>query len=371
MAVVKERDADVMLLDFDNSDAGSHTSENEILGDDNDVESDNDDADSTEEELERLVFGDAAGFRAGLDRQSRSKKQVAVQTPEDASEETRTLETIADADLFMLDGGDDDAPDALALVPAEVSDSDSDASPEKEQTAWEDSDDGRISVSLMAVNRLRKLRRYEGEDMINGKEYIRRLRRQYEVLNPRPEWARQTTMRPRKKRRTSSDTGSDSSDAEFMDTDGEDASTQPLARLLQSGGSLTGSTRREGGSKKRKLRRDVIDIQRMKDLDVKDTVRHVPVIAMLQDTEIPTGTRRQFANPQLPPSHPHIKYKRKHLPPPSRLKPTKPQPSPHKRPREIRQRKRHLLLSILYRPSNLHLRVKQILQCMGLSIRPR
>ena len=45
--------------------------------------------------------------------------------------------------------------------------------------AWEDSDDERIMVSLASVPRLRKLRKFEGEDMVNGKEYIRRLRRQY------------------------------------------------------------------------------------------------------------------------------------------------------------------------------------------------
>lgn len=45
--------------------------------------------------------------------------------------------------------------------------------------AWEDSDDERMMVSLMSVPRLRKLRTFEGEDVINGKEYTGRLRRQY------------------------------------------------------------------------------------------------------------------------------------------------------------------------------------------------
>ena len=45
--------------------------------------------------------------------------------------------------------------------------------------AWEDSDDERLVVSLASVPRLRKLRRTEAEDVISGKDYVRRLRKQY------------------------------------------------------------------------------------------------------------------------------------------------------------------------------------------------
>jgi U3 small nucleolar RNA-associated protein 18 len=44
--------------------------------------------------------------------------------------------------------------------------------------AWSDSDDERISVSLAARPQLRKLRRTAAEDVITGKEYSRRLRKQ-------------------------------------------------------------------------------------------------------------------------------------------------------------------------------------------------
>jgi U3 small nucleolar RNA-associated protein 18 len=43
---------------------------------------------------------------------------------------------------------------------------------------WEDSDDERILVSLASNPRLRKLRLMESEDLVNGKEYTERLRRQ-------------------------------------------------------------------------------------------------------------------------------------------------------------------------------------------------
>jgi len=43
---------------------------------------------------------------------------------------------------------------------------------------WEDSDDERMMVSLASNPRLRKLRITESEDLVNGKEYMERLRRQ-------------------------------------------------------------------------------------------------------------------------------------------------------------------------------------------------
>ena len=88
---------------------------------------------------------------------------------------------------------------------------------------WHDSDDERITISLASHQRLRKLRVAESEDVISGKEYIRRLRRQYLQLNPMPDWAN-----PEKQQQK------DDSDADEMDTDDEEpTSTQPLAKLLQ------------------------------------------------------------------------------------------------------------------------------------------
>lgn len=55
-----------------------------------------------------------------------------------------------------------------------------------------------------------------------------------------------------------------------MAVDGEDLSAQPLARLLQDADSLTRRT--DTGAAKRKLRPEVIDIQRMKDIATKGPV---------------------------------------------------------------------------------------------------
>lgn len=100
---------------------------------------------------------------------------------------------------------------------------------------WHDSDDEQLTVSLAGNQRLRKLRAAEAEDVISGKEYIRRLRRQYEQLNPVPNWARPELNQPEHK------DGDLDSSADEMDTEGEEeqTSTQPLAKLLQNATDLT------------------------------------------------------------------------------------------------------------------------------------
>lgn len=174
--------------------------------------------------------------------------------------------------LFFVDAG----PDAIAgkaLVPAPgAEDSDEDfADAGRDAPAWEDSDDERMVVSLTSVPRLRKLRKTENEDLINGKEYARRLRRQFERLYPTPEWATPATRRPSKKRRKISENEGSSADEdassdEDMDIDGEDnLSAQPLAKLLKDADSLTRRTEK-GLGKKRKLKPEVLDIQRTKDI---------------------------------------------------------------------------------------------------------
>jgi U3 small nucleolar RNA-associated protein 18 len=57
-----------------------------------------------------------------------------------------------------------------------------------------------------------------------------------------------------------------------MDVDEDDLSAQPLARLLQDADSLTRRAETHG-SNKRKLRPEVIDIQRIKDITTSGPVR--------------------------------------------------------------------------------------------------
>ena len=73
--------------------------------------------------------------------------------------------------------------------------------------AWTDPDDTTLQVSLASNKRLRKLRDAPSDDTVGGREYERRLRRQYEKINPMPKWAsvaRQKLHPKRTKRRNSS-----------------------------------------------------------------------------------------------------------------------------------------------------------------------
>ena len=140
-------------------------------------------------------------------------------------------------------------------------------------SAWVDSDDERIIISLATNPRLRKLRTTESEGVVNGKEYIKRLRWHYERLHPAPQWARQSTARSklsRKKRRfdTGSSDGSETaSDDDFSDSTG-DRSVQPLAKLLQNITGLTNPSRTTNSYTK--LRPEIIDVHRLKDIgDIK------------------------------------------------------------------------------------------------------
>ena len=130
---------------------------------------------------------------------------------------------------------------------------------------WYDSDDDRLTVSLANNTRLRKLRDTEDDDVISGREHIQRLRRQYERLHPPPEWLDYA----RKKRKTSNGaSGADSDSDVSMDEEDATPTTKPLSDLLRSLNPLTRATNttNQGTRKRRKLRPEVIDIQRTKDV---------------------------------------------------------------------------------------------------------
>lgn len=134
---------------------------------------------------------------------------------------------------------------------------------------WNDSDDERMAISLAGHSRLRKLRTTESEDVVNGTEYIRRLRTQYLRLHPTPDWANTELRKKRKSRRTShGSSGSEVSSGEGeMDTDDdEDVSIKPLAKLLQGAGDLIKGSEESASGKRVKLRQEVIDIRRLKDV---------------------------------------------------------------------------------------------------------
>ncbi|KAJ3057671.1 U3 snoRNP protein, partial [Quaeritorhiza haematococci] len=55
--------------------------------------------------------------------------------------------------------------------------------------AWEDEDTVSMKINIAGVKRLRKLRTHEGEEVVSGAEYERRLKKQFEKIYPLPQWA--------------------------------------------------------------------------------------------------------------------------------------------------------------------------------------
>ncbi|KAI9880034.1 MAG: hypothetical protein M1830_005953 [Pleopsidium flavum] len=232
--------------------------------------------DEVEEELEKLVFGDDDGFKEELKlRRHHSLEEPSEDDHEQQHEELdedgnvdEGLENVDDADLFFLDSGPS-APGIQADGPVHTLDGE-DPTRGDNVPAWEDSDDERIMVSLASNPRLRKLRLGEAEDVINGKEYCKRLRRQFERLYPVPEWAnpsssKRSSKREKRRRRSSGSLSSaaEGSSADEMDVDDEELAAQPLAKLLQNADDLT---RKANGGTRRKLRPEVLNIQRTKDV---------------------------------------------------------------------------------------------------------
>ncbi|KAH7091414.1 WD40-repeat-containing domain protein [Paraphoma chrysanthemicola] len=215
--------------------------------------------DAEEEELERMIFGDSAGFKQGLEDFSLDRTTGAYGDSSDGEGEDADLEGVADQDLFFFDAGPVAAPGGSTAA-AQTEDSEDEA----DKPAWEDSDDERLVVSLASVPQLRKLRETVEDDMVNGKEYSRRLRKQYERLYPMPDWALHATGKTKKRRRTMDDDESGHGSASEMDTDDEDLSSQPLARLLKDADILSRNTR--APVKRRKLQSGTVDIQRLKDV---------------------------------------------------------------------------------------------------------
>lgn len=126
-------------------------------------------------------------------------------------------------------------------------------------------------VSLQNNPRLRKLRNYEGEDLVSGNEYTKRLRRQFERLYPAPDWASRTKNHKHQ-------TGNINRSFNTFDASNQDSSSEgevsvgfggisvpPLAKLLQTPGAFV-QAKTHISTGKRKLRPELIDMQRTKDV---------------------------------------------------------------------------------------------------------
>jgi hypothetical protein len=251
--------------------------------------------DAEEEELERIIFGDAAGFRHGIDDFSLSRTAGAYGDQSGAEDDDEDDdEGQADQPWFFVD-----APVAAPAgsIPTATVDGSED---EGDKPAWDDSDDERLVVSLATMPGLKKLRETVEDDVINGKEYARRLRKQYERIYPTPDWAVHASGTVnRKRRRAMDDDESGEESTSDMDMDDEDLSSQPLARLLQDADILSRASR--GPTKRRKLQAGTIDIQRLK------------AVSKAGPVSIPTSRAYAMTNTRLVCDHlavfpPHLPY---------------------------------------------------------------
>ncbi|KAF2155065.1 WD40 repeat-like protein [Myriangium duriaei CBS 260.36] len=259
-----------------------------------------DEKDEAELELERLVFGDSKGFMESVQTFGKGQSGDTVMEDESADEDMEDGDGMAgmrDQDLFFMDTTGSVAPSAGLThdidLDAESSDDDADNALTRRKAAWQDSDDERISVSLAAVPKLRKLRVTADEDIVNGKEYIRRLRKQFLLLNPTPDWATEARQqRPAKRRRLSrdaDDSGSEISSGE--EDEDEQLATKPLSDLLRN---ASGLVRSSTSTRTRKLRPETLDVQRVRDVGITqpssvDSISFHPTLPLLL-TSGPSGT---------------------------------------------------------------------------------
>lgn len=221
-------------------------------------------ADSDEEELERLVLGDRSGFRENLLKAAEDVDGDYQMLPlaggggGEGEDDDNELEDVDDTDLFTLDTVGVDAAGAAAKLASGL-----EKMAAGDQPAWHDSDDEKLAVSLAHVSRLRKLRETEEDDVVSGAEYSRRLRKEYLRINPLPAWAK-TEGPPAKRRRRSSAGSSSSSGSSDGDDEAEDAHAQPLEAFLRNVNKLSGYG--EGGPQKRRLRPEVLGIEATREI---------------------------------------------------------------------------------------------------------
>ncbi|PSK46329.1 hypothetical protein B9Z65_5297 [Elsinoe australis] len=288
---LKERKADLAEQDNAANDVITAARRRMTGGDSDDSDME---IDEGERELERMVFGDAPSFRSNLKsfgQQEKSLITTGAVEGEDDMDEDNEMGGMDDQDLFFTDTTGTGLPPS-AHTNGDVSDEDEtmDGTTTSRKAAWHDSDDERISVSLASVPRLRKLRVTADEDIVSGKEYIRRLRKQYVLLNPTPDWATEAlTQPPQKKRRLSADSASSLS----SDSDSEMPSAAPLSSLLRSSTSLTRNPISTNKTK-RKLPPTVLNIQRLPDLTPTQpaaitSLTHHPTLPLLLSSN-PSGT---------------------------------------------------------------------------------
>jgi len=211
------------------------------------------DKDTEEKELETLVLGGGNGFRKFLFEQHEALGDISSSSK--ALQVFSDIENVPNSQLFEFDNAVSHVPLATTEKTSQPEDK---YDEERDGLAWHDSDDDRLRINLVSDKRLRKLRIAQDEEEISGREYQRRLRQRFLALNPTPKW--QKPSQGARKRRQGSEPDSDT-DSLLTDEENE-VSASPLAEFLRNVTQLSG----RGTSGKMRLRPEVIDIQRSRDI---------------------------------------------------------------------------------------------------------
>ncbi|KAG0199933.1 U3 small nucleolar RNA-associated protein 18 [Mortierella sp. GBA30] len=235
----------------------------------------------SEVELENLIFGDNEDLigetlaRAGHELSSDEEGDMMDEFDYDAEAEgVEGGEQQDGSDMFFIDAGPTPLPrdemdegenedeeqgeDEDGTVESDQDDDHSDNEIARlkliygGKPAWVDEDDKTLAISLTSANRLKKLRKEESEDVVNGVDYEQRLRRQFEKVYPVPSWAQPPGSK--KRRRRPSGPGSDS---EYSDEESEQEDNT-ISLLMSSKGYL------EKAAKLRILSSESLSVTRVK-----------------------------------------------------------------------------------------------------------
>ncbi|KAI9470881.1 MAG: WD40-repeat-containing domain protein [Benjaminiella poitrasii] len=212
---------------------------------------------ATEKELESLLFGnnaddmwDQTGHELEIkDEETKNESGEDEEEEEQDNEEafffdsgpvTFTLDVptiggqASDSEIdYEAEEENNDKTMSLESDSEDNDDSDDDESDE-DYAAWEDEDDKNLKISLMASNLTKKLRNDADEDVVDGVEYTRRLRKQFNKIYPKPDWARlpsEIKAEERKRKATDSD---DEDEDENADRDEDELDNETRLDLLKS-----------------------------------------------------------------------------------------------------------------------------------------
>ncbi|KAH7103144.1 WD40 repeat-like protein [Auriculariales sp. MPI-PUGE-AT-0066] len=181
--------------------------------------------DEEELALEAALFGASSAI-------ARKSRRKPIDNHVAADEDDELMGDVRDSDLFFVDDGEA-AVSAHSVAITSIA-------PRRKKAAWVDEDDDTLRVALKDQKRLRKLREDVDEDLVEGATYERRLRKQYEKLNPTPSWL----SKARERTKTGSQDGDEITDL-----------------LAQSGGLLS-------HAKSKTLPSGVLDISRLRDANI-------------------------------------------------------------------------------------------------------